>query len=212
VKVRSAYASTLWLALLACPGAIHAQAADPWHGGLPHALYTTELATALDTDSQTDWIGAYPCTGAAGGAAYCVNVEVSQTHSTQTIVLDTNARGVRIASHDVDGDHLQDVLITSAEDGRPLGVWINDGHGGFRKSDVRLYPSSVWHEDPLFCQTLPPEHAPFAAMNGVQDCCVSPFTLRAPLPDANRSVGDLAVAAPGSASLAGHSGRAPPAR
>jgi hypothetical protein len=212
VKLRSAYVLALWLALLACPGTVHAQAAGQWPGGTPHIRFTAELATALDADSQTDWIRAYPCAGAAGGAAFCVRVAVSQTHSTQTIVLNTKAKGVRIASHDVDGDHLPDVLIMSADDGRPLGVWINDGRGGFQESDVRYYPSAVWHEDPLLCQTRPPENVPLASLNGVQDFCLAPLTLKAPLSDTARSFADLQDAAPRSTSLAGHSGRAPPAR
>jgi hypothetical protein len=212
VNLQSAGLATLWLALLACPGTIRAQAPDQWRSGLPHLGFTAELATTLDTDNQADWIRAYPCSGSAGGAAFCVRIAVSQTRSTQTIVLDTNAKGVRIASHDVDGDHLQDVLIMDADDGSPLGVWINDGRGGFKESDVRSYPSSIWHEDPLLCQTRDPEHASPASMNGVQDLCLAPFALKAPLPEADRPFTGLEAACSGSASLAGYSGRAPPAR
>ena len=211
MRLRSAGLPTLWLALLACPGTIRAQAPEQWRSGLPRIRFTAELATTLDTDDQADWIRAYPCWGPAGGAAFCVRIAVSQTRSTQTIVLDTNAKGIRIASHDVDGDHLPDVLIMNADDGSPLGVWINDGHGGFKESDVRSYPSSVWHEDPLLCQKRAPEHASLASLNGVQHFCLAPSALRAPLPDADRPISGLEAVFPGSASLAGHSGRAPPA-
>jgi len=211
VRLKSAALSTLWLALLACPGTIRAQAPEPWRNALPRIGFTAELATTLDADNQADWIRAYPCSGLAGGAAFCVRIAVSETRSTQTITLDTSAKGVRIASHDVDGDHLQDVLIMDAADGRPLGVWINDGHGGFKESDVRSYPSAVWHLDPLLCHTRAPEHAPFAAMNGVQDLCLAPGALKAPLPHADQPSRGLVTASPVSAILAGYSGRAPPA-
>jgi hypothetical protein len=200
----------LWLAVLACAWAPHAQAAEQWPNGLSHEFFTAELATTLDADNQTDWIRAYSCTGPAGGAASCLRVEVSETGSTQTILLNTAAKGVRITSHDVDGDHLPDVLVFSAEDGRPLGVWINDGHGGFKESDVRSYPASVWHEDPLLCRTPSPEYIPLASTNGVQDFCLDPCLLKTPRLDSGRSLGDLEVAAPHSARLDGHSGRAPP--
>ena len=198
-------------ALLACPGAIHARAAEQWRSELPGIRFAAELATSLDTDDLADWITAYPCAAPAGGATFCVGIALSQTHATQTIVLDTHVKGVRIASHDVDGDHLPDVLVMSAEDGRPLGVWINDGHGGFKESNVRFYPSSVWHVDPLLCQTGAPEHAAFASMNGVQDSCLARFAPQAPLTDADRSCNHPGSSSPRSAKLAGHPGRAPPA-
>ncbi len=202
----------IWLALLACAWTNHAQAAEPWRNGLPRELFTAQLATALDADNQADWIKAYPCVGPAGGASFCVRVAVSATRSTQTIILKTNAKGVRITSHDVDGDHLQDVLIMSADDGSPLGVWINDGQGGFKESDVSFHPSSIWHEDPLLCQTLPPERAFFASMNGIQDFCLAPFALNAELTDADQSFSNLEVAFHSSARFGNHLGRAPPAR
>jgi hypothetical protein len=201
---------TLWLALFVCPWAMRAQAADHWRSGPPRGFFTTELATTLDSDNQADWIRAYPCPGPSGAAAFCVRVAVSETRSTQTIVVRTNAKGVHVTSHDVNGDHLQDVLVMSADDGRPLGVWINDGHGGFEKSDPRLYPASVWHEDPLLCPESPPERATPAALNGVQYFYLAPFVLTAPLPEADRSFNSLEVASPRSARFDNCFGRAPP--
>jgi hypothetical protein len=212
VYLRTTGLLAFWGALLTCAWTPHAQAAEQWRSGLPHELFSAELATTLDADNQADWIRAYPCAVPGGGAAFCVRVAVSETSSTQTIIMKTNAKGVRISSHDVDGDHLPDVLVMSADDGSPIGVWINDGHGGFQESDVRSYPSSVWHEDPLLCQTRPPEHVPLASMNGIQDFSLAPFALKAPLPDANQSFSYLQVASPSSACFGIHSGRAPPSR
>jgi hypothetical protein len=212
LNLRNTGLLAVWFALLACAWTPHAQAAEPWRSALPHEFFTAELATALDADNQADWIRAYPCVAPAGAAASCVRIEVSETRSTQTIVLKPNAKGVRITSRDVDGDHLQDVLIMSADDGSPLGVWINDGHGGFKESDVRSYPSSIWHEDPLLCQTHPPERTSLASTVGVQDFCLALLALKVPLPNSDRSLSDLEVAVPHSARLGGHSGRAPPVR
>jgi hypothetical protein len=141
-----------------------------------------------------------------------VRVVVSQTHSAQTIVLKTNAKGVRITSHDADGDHLQDVLVMSADDGSPLGVWINDGRGGFRESDVSNYSASVWHEDPLLCASAPPDRVSLASINGVQDFCRNPFAVKEPLLVAHQTFGIAEVLSPLSSLRWHHSGRAPPTR
>jgi hypothetical protein len=202
----------LWLALFACLGKSHAAAPEQWPSGLPHEFFTAELATTLDADNQADWIRAYPCRGPDSGFYYCVRVAVSQTHSTQTIVLKTNAKRVRVVSHDVDGDQLQDVLVMSADDGTPLGVWINDGRGGFKQSDAGLYPKSVWHEDPLLCPSSPSERNPLAAMNGIQNLYLEPFALEEPLLDAEQPFCAAQVPHPRSACHSNHSGRAPPVR
>ena len=212
MKLRSTGLLAFWFALLACAWTPRAQAAEQWPSGVSHEFFTAQLATTLDADDQADWIRAYPCVGPVGDAAFCVRIAVSETHSTQTIILKTNAKGVRITSHDVDGDHLQDVLVMSADDGSPLGVWVNDGHGGFKESDVRSYPSSIWHEDPLLNEAFPPELTAFASMTGVQSFCLAPFALTAPLPDADQSFRNPGVASPSFARFGTHYGRAPPAR
>lgn len=212
VNLKKTVSVTCWLALLACAWASPARAAERWGSWLPREFFTAELATTLDADGQTDWVRAYPCIGPGGSASFCVRVVVSETRSTQTIILKTKAKGVRITSRDVDGDRLPDVLVMSADDGSPLGAWINDGHGGFKESDVRSYPSSVWREDPLLCQSRFPERNSFASMSGIQDFCLTPFATRTPLKDTDRSFGHLEDVSFCSACPSNHSGRAPPAR
>ncbi len=172
----------LWLGLLACPQPGSALTDAPWRSAALQDYPAAELATALDADGQTDWIRAVPCGQPDGSLGFCVRVAVSQTRTTQTIYLGSDIKSVRIASHDVDGDELPDVLVMAGKEGSPLGVWINDGHGGFKRSDPNLYPKSVWHEDPLFCSPpSPPEGNSLASLSGVQFLGLEPSSLNEPL-------------------------------
>jgi hypothetical protein len=48
----------------------------------------------------------------------------------------------------VNGDLELDLVITSAWSFAPIGVWINDGHGGFNPSDPTAYPHFTWGSGP----------------------------------------------------------------
>jgi hypothetical protein len=58
--------------------------------------------------------------------------------------------GLLITARDVDGagDDL-DLIIKSANSFAPIGVWINDPHGGFIKADASVYSPSIWSDCPL---------------------------------------------------------------
>lgn len=56
--------------------------------------------------------------------------------------------GLRILPRDVDGDGDLDLVIISARSFAPVGVWINDGHGGFTQGDETTYSRSIWTEVP----------------------------------------------------------------
>ena len=65
--------------------------------------------------------------------------------------------GLRIIPRDVDGDGDLDLVITSAWSLAPVGVWINDGHGGFTQGDPTAYPRSIWTEGPGISSDAPQE-------------------------------------------------------
>jgi hypothetical protein len=65
--------------------------------------------------------------------------------------------GLRIVPRDVDGDGDLDLVITSAWSLAPVGVWINDGHGGFTQGDPTAYPRSIWTEGPGISSDAPEE-------------------------------------------------------
>jgi hypothetical protein len=65
--------------------------------------------------------------------------------------------GLRIVPHDVDGDGDLDLVITSAWSLAPVGVWINDAHGGFTQGDPTAYPRAIWTEGPGISSDSPRE-------------------------------------------------------
>ena|ERR1035438_5104247 len=66
-----------------------------------------------------------------------------------SLELAANAAGLLVTARDVDGigDDL-DLIVKSATSFTPLGIWINNHHGGFIKADVRAYALSIWSESP----------------------------------------------------------------
>ena len=93
------------------------------------------------------------------------------------IVLDSPARGAQssldlaiaegglvVHARDVDGiGNDPDLIIKTARSLKPVGIWINNHHGGFTKADASVYAPSIWSEVPrlishgspdLFCQAF----------------------------------------------------------
>lgn len=72
-------------------------------------------------------------------------------HLSNAFDVDSQAPGgLHVAAMDVDGDHDLDLIITTEFSRRPVGVWINDGHGVFSKSDSAAWPAFIWHESKNF--------------------------------------------------------------
>jgi len=82
--------------------------------------------------------------------------------------------GVRIIPRDVDGDGDMDLVITSAWSFAPVGVWINDGHGGFTQGDLTAYPQSIWNEGPGIFSDSPRERLQAAVPESCRSWLVSP--------------------------------------
>jgi hypothetical protein len=64
--------------------------------------------------------------------------------------------GLLVTARDVDGiGNDLDLIIKSADSFTPVGVWINNHHGGFMKADARLYASSIWSDSALMLSVNP---------------------------------------------------------
>ena len=64
-------------------------------------------------------------------------------------------------ARDIDGDHDLDLIVTNSYSNRPIGVWINDGHGVFTQAEQSAYAASLW-VSPLASFTTPgvsPRHS-----------------------------------------------------
>jgi hypothetical protein len=66
-----------------------------------------------------------------GRYRYRVEVRLSAIAGSMFDVDALTPGGLQLHARDIDGDHLLDLVITSALDRELVGVWINDGHGNF---------------------------------------------------------------------------------
>lgn len=54
-----------------------------------------------------------------------------------------------VTARDIDGiGDDPDLIVKTAESYTPVGIWINNHHGGFVKADARIYAPSIWSESP----------------------------------------------------------------
>lgn len=64
--------------------------------------------------------------------------------------------GLLVTARDVDGvGNDLDLIIKSARSFTPIGVWINDHHGGFIKVDARVYAPAIWSDNPSVISANP---------------------------------------------------------
>ena len=78
---------------------------------------------------------------------YQVDLDLSSRIGPSSFSVSAGEGGLRIVPRDVDGDGDLDLVITNARSLVPVGVWINDGHGGFTEGNPTAYPGSIWTED-----------------------------------------------------------------
>jgi hypothetical protein len=56
---------------------------------------------------------------------------------------------ILVTARDIDGiGDDPDLIVKTAESFTPVGIWINDHHGGFVRADARIYAPSIWSESP----------------------------------------------------------------
>jgi hypothetical protein len=58
----------------------------------------------------------------------------------QSIKLVAPPGGLLVAARDVNGDHVPDLIVSSAWPGKPLAILLNDGKGRFSWMDPRSFP------------------------------------------------------------------------
>jgi hypothetical protein len=115
----------------------------------------------FDGDRQADFAVTAAQRFIGRGQGYRVDVHLTAERSTSFDVASRSAGGLHIAAVDVDGDHDLDLVITSEFGREPIGVWINDGRGGFSQGDAAAYPNSIWRQSDRFVETAarPPGNA-----------------------------------------------------
>lgn len=64
--------------------------------------------------------------------------------------------GLNLFAWDVDGDHDLDLIVTNVFSNAPVGVWLNDGAGGFTETPSSAYSAAIWHSFEVSLCSTPP--------------------------------------------------------
>jgi hypothetical protein len=159
---------------LAVPVAAQALPGGKWEGAPAQtsdsalAIRGTAGVADFDGDSRTDIAFARPRGLVNGVYHYQIEVLLSaQQRTTFEVESGPAGGGLQITARDIDGDRDLDLVITMEFSGKRVGVWINDGHGGFTPGDAAIYPDSIWQE------TKEPIEGPYSPQR-VDLACVMP--------------------------------------
>jgi len=109
----------------------------------------------LDGDGRPDLAIARAEGWGPRGFQYRIDLDLTTRLGLRSFSVFAQRAGLLIVPRDVDGDWDVDLVITSAWTFTPVGVWINDGHGGFIPSDPTAYPQSKWNAGPLIHSEVP---------------------------------------------------------
>jgi hypothetical protein len=111
----------------------------------------------LDGDGRPDLVIAKAEGWGPSGFQYRIDLDLTTRVGLSSFSVSAQRGGLRITPCDVNGDWDLDLVITSAWSFTPVGVWINDGHGGFTRGDPTAYPQSTWNEGPGILSETPHE-------------------------------------------------------
>ena len=96
----------------------------------------------LDGDGRPDLAVARLEGWGPGGFRYRIDLDLTSRAGPSSFRVLAQRGGLRITPRDVNGDWELDLIITTDWTFIPVGVWINDGHGGFVRNDPAFDPRS----------------------------------------------------------------------
>lgn len=98
-------------------------------------------AADLDGDNRPDLANVETGARVAGGVNYQIQLQLSSTGN-HAIQVTGPLGGLAIEARDVNGDNAVDLVVSSAYFGRPVAVFLNDGHGGFSQAEPGAFPAA----------------------------------------------------------------------
>lgn len=116
--------------------------------GLPFAI------ADFDGDLRPDLMVVQSVSNRDSVTGYRVEIRLS-TGGRQSIYLAEPSGGLRIAARDVNGDHIPDLIISSAARDESLAVFFNDGRGAFRWANPSTYSRASVKSKKLLIYELP---------------------------------------------------------
>jgi hypothetical protein len=127
-------------------------AADRRHGvssfdNLRSSSTFPDAIADFDGDKNLDFVTVHMEGSEAKGSLYRIELNLADGAAARSGFLVTaRGGGLQITPRDVDGDHDLDLVITTRFSNEPVGVWINDGRGGFSEADPAKYANSFSQE------------------------------------------------------------------
>ena len=82
------------------------------------------------------------------GASYRIEFSVSGREPA-TVAFDSEQDALTVRVSDVDHDNDLDIVVSGALSRQVVGVWLNDGRGGFSPSDARPFASEIGQTNSL---------------------------------------------------------------
>jgi hypothetical protein len=162
---KSRLASIPLLTLILCWLCIPARAEGVVRRNLEMHLLRPGLGAIADIDGDQipDFASGIKTGRTSQGYSYRVDLDLSNNPGARPFSLvSPEPTGLNIEAIDVDGDHDIDLVISGRLSRTPIGVWLNDGKGGFTRGEAND-PIHVWN-------TAASVHSPsLAAIDGQQN-------------------------------------------
>jgi hypothetical protein len=112
-------------------------------GAFAHGAAATHFAIAdFDGDNRPDLATVETGLIGASHARYWIGFRMS-AGARQTIGVNAPVGGLEIASRDVNGDNIIDLVVSTAWLKSPVAVLVNDGHGNFTIRDPAAFSSAL---------------------------------------------------------------------
>jgi len=98
----------------------------------------------------------------AGTISYTIEFEISGREP-RTVAFESTEEALTVGVSDIDHDNDLDLVVSAAFSREVVGVWLNDGRGGFEASDARRFASETRARHSLDAGEWP-VHASVAAL------------------------------------------------
>ena len=118
---------------------------------VPFAPALCEQGCAIadfDGDGRPDLAMASAEGWGPNGFQYRIELDLTSRAGPSSFSVSAQRGGLRIIPRDMNGDWELDLIITSAWSFTPVGIWINDGHGGFVPMGSGPDLQFTWGEGP----------------------------------------------------------------
>lgn len=128
-------------------------------------------AAGIGHDLRFEFVVVQPKGRELHGFKFQISLDSATQGSESALDLSAGENGLLVTARDVDGvGNDLDLIVRSAKSFTPIGVWINNHHGGFIKADSRIYAKSLWADGPLLLAVGLPETVQRAIVSLPQPC------------------------------------------